>query len=503
MADRLAKPRIAVGGVIHETNTYATEFSGLTPLSAFEQFHGADIERAFRGANHLVGGITDAAISDGAEPVYTYLAQATPSATIAADAYRKMKQSLLDGIRGVLPVDAVLLAMHGAGVAEETDDIEGDLARAVRDIVGPTVPVAAVYDLHGNMTDAMKDACDITLPCKLYPHTDLRDVGERAVSLLLRMIKGTLRPQTRVRTLPMLPYILPTEQGFVPAAVNEICRKLAGQAGVIDCSWFHGFPYADIAVPCPAAICTTDSDAALAERCVDEIAAWIWEHREDFRPEMLSPAAGVAEAMRKAQAGQAGPIIINEYSDNPGGGAPGDGTHLLRALLDANPSPETCCFAAINDQAVVNQAKQAGIGAIIRVSLGGKKGRFQGWPIIADAYVKAITDGRYTNRPGSMKEGVHFDLGHMCRLVINGVDIIVASRAEQMFDYAPILLHGIDVSLRKIVAIKSANHFRAGFKSVAADIISVNGEGLSTAAIESFPRERLSASLWPLGSGQG
>ncbi|WP_444634045.1 M81 family metallopeptidase [Cupriavidus oxalaticus] len=119
-------------------------------------------------------------------------------------------------------------------------------------MVGRGVPIAAVYDLHGNMTDAMRDACDLTLPCKLYPHTDFHDRGVEAVELLLEMIRGGLTPVTAMRRLPMLPYIVTTQDGFIPAEVNDVCRKLAAQPGVIDCSWFHGFPYADIAAPCPA-----------------------------------------------------------------------------------------------------------------------------------------------------------------------------------------------------------------------------------------------------------
>lgn len=140
---------------------------------------------------------------------------------------------------------------------------------------------------------------------------------------------------------------------------------------------------------------------------------------------------------------------------------------------------------------MVEQAQSAGVGATIRVPLGGNQGRFQGAPIDADAYVKCITDGRFVNRPGSMFEGVRFDLGAMCRLIINGVDIIVASRAEQIFDVEPFALHGLNVTAYKAVAIKGANHFRAGYRTVAKQIISVDSEGLSTAAIASFPRERL------------
>ena len=250
-----------------------------------------------------------------------------------------MKRRILDGLRAALPVDGVLLALHGAGVADGVEDIEGDLCVAVRELVGPATPIAAVYDLHGNMTEAMRDSCELTLPCKLYPHTDFHDRGVEAVALLREIIAGRLRPVTVMRRLPMLPYIVTTQEGFIPAEVNAVCAELAQRPGVIDCSWFHGFPYADIAAPCPAVVCTTAGDLALAERCADEVAQWIWTRRENFRPSFPSPAEGVAQALAAAH----GPVVVNEYADNPGGGTPGDGTHLLRAVLDAQPAPGTCC----------------------------------------------------------------------------------------------------------------------------------------------------------------
>ena len=486
--------RIAVAGVIHETNTYAAEVAGTTPLSAFEQYRGEEIAQAFRGSNHQVGGFIEGAEKHGMSLVHTFLGQATPSGTIDGNAYAAMKAEIVDGIRNALPLDGVLLALHGAGVAQGIDDIEGDLAMAVREVVGPNTPIVAAYDLHGNVTREMIDACTLTLPCKLYPHTDFFVRAVEAVDLLHEMLRGELRPVTRVCRLPMLPYIVTTQAGFIPAEVNALCEQIARRPGVVDCSWFHGFPYADIEAPTPSVICTTDGDAALAQRCVDEVAAWIWDHREAFRPRFLSPAEGVAQALQS----EAAPVVINEYADNPGGGTPGDGTFLLRALLDANPPPGTCCFGIVNDASVVEQAHRAGVGAAITVSLGGKLGRFQGMPIEAHAYVKSLTDGRFVNRQGAMFEGVKFDLGRMCRLVINGVDVIVASRAEQVYDIEPFMMHGIDAPKRRIIALKGANHFRAGYRDIAATIISVDSLGLSTADITSFPRTQLNGAFWPL-----
>ena len=154
------------------------------------------------------------------------------------------------------------------------------------------------------MTEAMRDSCELTLPCKLYPHTDFHDRGVEAVALLREIIAGRLRPVTVMRRLPMLPYIVTTQEGFIPAEVNAVCAELGQRPGVIDCSWFHGFPYADIAAPCPAVVCTTTGDLALAERCADEVAQWIWSRREDFRPSFPSPAEGVAQALAAARPGR-------------------------------------------------------------------------------------------------------------------------------------------------------------------------------------------------------
>ncbi|WP_321893710.1 M81 family metallopeptidase [Paraburkholderia tropica] len=303
--------RVAVGGVAHETNTYATEYLGVTELTAFHQYCGEEIERAFSGTNHPLGGFIAGAAKHQLDLAYTFFGQATPSGTIKAGAYAEMKNRVLEGVPQAMPLDAVLLALHGAAVAEGTEDVEGDLATAVREIVGPDVPIAAVYDLHGNMTERMKTACTLTLPCKLYPHTDLGERGEEAVRLLMRILCGESRPFTYMCQLPMLPYIVATEANFAPVAVNELCRTISGHPGVIDCSWFHGFPYADVAAPCPTVICTTESDPELAKSCAVKVADRIWKHREDFKPRSLTPAQGVAEAMAE----NGGLLIINEYAD--------------------------------------------------------------------------------------------------------------------------------------------------------------------------------------------
>lgn len=481
--------RLAVGGLLHETNTYA---SGLTPLERFHRASGDALERLLAGSQHPVAGLIAAARARGAEVAVTFGAEATPSATIAAAAYQELKRQLLDGLRAALPLDGVLLALHGAGVAEGVDDIEGDVLDAVRALVGPGVPVAVLYDLHGNLSERMCRAADFTLPCRLYPHTDYGMRAQEAVDLLLRRLRGEVRPVTALRRLPLLLALTSTDPGFAPARANALCAGIARRPGVLDCAWFHGFAHADVPTAGAAVVCTTDGDAALAQRSADELALWIWQRREDFRPPLLAPAEGVARALALPE----GTVVLNESADNPGGGAPGDGTHLLRALIDAAPAPGTCCFGMLNDAETVQQAIAAGVGRSLRVRLGGKLGPLQGAPIEAEARVRALTDGRFTNRAGSMLAGVAFDVGPSARLEIAGIDVLVISRPEQVFDPEPFLLHGIDVARRRLVGLKSSNHFRAGFRGL--PIVTVESAGLSSADVATLPRRRLAAPAWPL-----
>jgi microcystin degradation protein MlrC len=483
-----------IGGISHETNTYATEAGGCTPLSKFPISRGAEIEQSMRGSKHLVAAYIDASEKHGARISYSMYTEAVPSATICGKAYLQMKTELLDGIRAALPVDGVLLALHGAGISETSDDIEGDLLAAVREIVGPQVPIASAYDLHGLMTEQMRAHCDISLVCRLYPHTDLYDTGIRAVDLLVETVRGTIRPASAIAQVPMLAFLRNTGVGTVASRVNDFCDEISQETGVLDCSWFHGFPYADVAAPSPVVICTTNGDAALAQACADRVAAFIWSLREEFPRAITAPDKGIAAAL----AAPPGMVVINENSDNPGGGAPGDSTHLLKALIDADLPPGTACFLGISDAAVAAQAHEAGQGRSIQIELGGKCGPRQGAPIQAEAMVVALSNGRTVNKPGSVMEGYAYDLGPSCRLDIGGIDVIVTTRPQQAWDTALAELHGLDVRRYRIVALKGANHFRAGFAPLASAIVSVDSSGLSSADVASFPKTKLTQPLWPL-----
>ncbi len=479
--------RIAIAGISHETNTYCQD---PTPAEAFYQLRGERMLQT-RGQQSDIGGAIDACDAAGVEPVPILFASTQPSGIITADAYSGFKQEILDGLVRAGDLDAIVLCLHGAGVAEGIEDIEADLAVSIREQVGPRMPIAACFDLHGNVTQRMADALDGVFACHHYPHSDLHERAAEAVALTIRMHREGLRTHTRVVSLPML---MPTTTTYTDPGKQRLEKMLDAERkpGVIDVSWFHGFPYTDVGhVGCFVAV-TTDNDADLAERVATTLGEELWRDRDTFRATSLS----ATEAVTAALAEQQFPVIIHETSDNCGGGAPGDGTHLLRAMLDAQL--EAACFGFIVDAVTAAQAHEAGVGATINVELGARYDDLHGDPICETAYVKALHDGRIVMQ--AMFKGAPINLGPMARLNIRGIDVIVASRRNQTFDPEPFSALGIDVMRCKYVALKSSNHFRAGFQDIAAKIITADPPGLTTHHIEVFPRQNATRPLWPIDS---
>lgn len=478
--------RIVIAGIRHESNSYC---AATTPLSAFEVLRGEEVALAFRGTKTYVGGMLEGAREIGADALTVYLANAEPSGTIEREAYDLLRAEMLSRIAAALPADAVALALHGAALAEGIDDVEGDLCRAVRAIVGASVPVVVTLDLHCNLTQAMADEVDLMLGVHHYPHIDQDERGREAILHLPALVAGTLETSIQVLRVPML---IPTTETFRGplAEVNELCWELEKRPGVIDVTFFHGFPYTDTPHVGAYVVATTDRDPELAVECARLVAQAAWDRRERLRP----ATQGADEALAEALAQERGPVVINETSDNPGAGGPGDGTHLLRALL-ARDLPRTC-FGFLVDPEAAAQAHASGVGSTVHLRLGGRTDRLHGPPLEVDAYVKVLSDGRFER--SAMGAGLRVDLGKMARLRIGNVDVIVGSKRAQTFDPEVFRLHGIAVERYRIVALKSSHHFRAGFSDIASAIVTADPPGLTTARLEVFERARTARPIWPL-----
>lgn len=482
--------RIAIAGLFHETNTYVT-----TPTSVedFEVYRGSEMRDAFTGTSSIVGGMLATADAIGAEVIPLMHAFAEPSGTIAADSYAALSDEIVAGVQSALPVDVVALDLHGAGVADGIDDIEGDLCGRLRALLPAETRLVATFDLHGNVTQAMADELDFALGYHEYPHVDMWDRGAEAIRLGAREPAGGPRSRIHVESVPLLIGAGPRTCTFHdgPATtMNGVCAELERRPGIVDCTFFHGFIPSDVPFAGAAIVAIDDGHHGSARDAAKEAAARLWELRHEFEEDLPTPGEVVAQAM----AHPGGPVVVNDLGDNPGGGAPSDCTRLLRALLEADV--EGACVGVLNDPAVVEIASQAGPGATIDVRLGGKVSSRHGEPVDVRAYVKSIGDGRF--RLQAMWKGRQVDMGAMARLQVGGVDVLVGSKRHQVFDPEVFAVNGIDVTRCTVVGVKSSVHFRAGFADVAAAILSANSPGLSSARVADFERPRAGRRLYPL-----
>ena len=472
--------RVAVGGIFHETNTYAAA----TTLDDFSVFVGPEITAAYLGTETYLGGILEGLCQANAEALPVLYAEATPSGTIAKETWTRLRDRLVAGIITVQP-DAVVLSLHGAGVANEIGSVEEDLLRILRNALGPTVPVFATLDLHGNLRPELARHCQGLLPVRLNPHTDQHEQGLLAAELSCAEDAGIF--STVIEKIPMMFPPLPTTTPAL-AAINSLCRQLEIEKDLVAVRAMHGFPYADVP-GAGTAVVVVARNRDEAQQAAQEVGRLLWERRQ----ELAVDSHPVREAVRLAGS-VAGPVVVNEYSDNTGAGAPGDATHLLRALVEAELH---ACFSHIYDPDVVDQAHEAGVGAIIDISLGAKSGAHAGTPLAIPAEVLSLGRGQFPVK-SAMGRGEPIDLGMICALRVKTVDVIVSSGRRQTLDDRWFIKAGLDISEYPVTAVKSSQHFRAFFEPLAHKIITADAPGLSSADVSAFPRHNLDAPCWPL-----
>ncbi|MFJ8234969.1 M81 family metallopeptidase [Ureibacillus sp. NPDC094379] len=482
--------RIVIGQLSHETNTFSSVLTNEELFKSWEWAEGNDLVQRNREVKDYLGGMIVQSEELGIEIIPTFSASALPSGLIPIETYQSIKDIFIKNFPQKGQYDGVCLALHGAGVVEKVDDLEGDFLEFIRGIVGKEIPIVVTLDLHGNITEKMLNNADLLLGVKLYPHTDSYDRGKEAVIRLKQIIEKEIQPKMHLESLPL---VIPTfTSNLYPMKdINKICWEYEKQQGVLDCSLFHGFPYTDVPFAGVSIVVATDGDKQHASSVAKSVASTVWDVKNDFFFPLVSPAEGI----KKALAIPSSPIVLNETSDNPGSGTPGDGTYLLKAMLEANL--ENACIGMIYDPEVVELAHKQGVGTEIETFIGGKTDHFHGDSVFIKGYVKSLSDGIF-KQTSPMWQGREVNLKKSARIQVGGLDIIVGCISNQVFDEQVFLIHGIDVFKRKIVGIKSSQHFRAAYESIATEIITVDSPGLSTLQLDQFDYQKLRRPIYPL-----
>jgi microcystin degradation protein MlrC len=479
--------RIFSGSLATETNTFAPMPTG---LSSFRErgYHKAGQHPA---QPSLFAGPLIAARQRGRplgwELIEGMVAFAQPSGITTRAAYEALRDELLDDLRAALPVDVVLLGLHGAMVADGYDDCEGDLLQRVRAIVGPDAVVGAELDPHHHLSAAMVQHADVLVAFKEYPHTDALERGLELVDLCVSTHERRIRPVAAVVDCEMLVMMHTTRE---PArSFVERIQALEGQDGILSISVTHGFAWGDVADMGTKVLVYADGDASNAQR----VARTLADELIAMRDALGLPWPGVDAALDEALAIEGAPVVLADSADNPGGGAPGDSTFILQRLVERRIAP--ACLGPLWDPVAVRIAFDAGIGARLKLRIGGKIGPLSGTPLDLDVTVEALHAEMMMS---SLSNSVAALGDCACVATEGGVRIVLISLRNQAIGTDLFSQLGVDLAAMKIVVVKSSQHFHAAYSKVARHVIYVGAPGVVSADLKSLPYRKIKRPKWPI-----
>jgi len=424
----------------------------------------------------------------GVEVVRGPVAYAVPGGPVTDDAYAALRQEVLDALLAALPVDMVLLDLHGAMAAQSQPDCEGDLLAAIRAVVGKDAVIAGLLDLHATLSPAMLAAADLLHAYKEYPHTDVAERGRELFALAHAAARGQTRPVAAVAACRALGGFATTRepmQGFV----RSMEEAETGEGGILSVSLIHGFPWSDSADNGAKLLAYADRDPALAADAALTLGQGFAGIAEEAAERPLSIAEGVdAIASHPGER-----IVVADASDNPGGGGDGDATHVISALREAG-------FAGIgaalfHDPAALAACLEAGEGARLTLRIGGRMSRFSGDPVEVEGIVAGVAD-RVERGPGDAAAGP--PAGPVARFATGFADFILCGTRREALWPGLFTATGADPAGYRIILLKSSTHFRASFEPLASRILSIGSPTAMNPDLAELPFSRLPRPVWPL-----
>ncbi len=498
-------PIIFVAGFHHETNTFAPS---LADWAAFEcgagypaYARGEAMLKRMEGCSLAMGGFVQSARERGWRLLPSVWAGAMPSNRVTATAFERICAEIVDDLQQD-EFDAIYLDLHGAAVAEDCDDAEGELLRRIRAVVGPAVPIVASLDLHANVTERMLRLSSAMTAFRTYPHVDMRETGARAAQMLANRLSdahGAERHQHSER----VPFLLPLNtQCTLMEPAGSIIRLLEGLEAEhgVELSFAMGFSAADFA-ECGPVLFGYGADAEVVQHAVMQLhEEVVVRRRADWAMELLSPADAVEKAIALA-AGANAPVVIADTQDNPGAGGDSNTTGLLHALVNARAGQHLTGKVALGllfDPESAQAAHAAGVGATLALSLGRAVPTWSGAlteaPLQAQATVLALSDGVLPLH-GPMTAGTTMTLGPCACVEVDGIRVLLSSAKAQMLDLDLYRFLGVEPAQMKLLVNKSSVHFRAAFAPIAAHILVAKAPGPMAADPADLPWQNLPASV--------
>ncbi len=484
----------------HESNTFSIVPTGYKAFTDRFLLLGDEALRERRDANTDIAGFMDVAHDKGWTVIHTLSTSAPPAGRVTRDAFDAIAGVIIDAARTHRArLNGIALGLHGAMVTDFDEDGEGELLARLRAVTGPDLPIAITLDPHANVTRRMCALANIIVSYKTYPHVDMRDCARQAAQILHRTMSGEIRPVTIRAHRPMLEEVNGGRTDIGPM-IARIARARGHEQlpDVYAVSVNGGFGNADIAEVGPSVLVTAQGDMhgdmAAHQRFADTMADDIWARRFETINDYLSVETAAAQC--KAHVGEGAPIVVADYADNPGGGAYGDSTNLLRALLEAKIT--NAGFGAMIDPEAAQHLHRHRIGDTVSLMLGGKTDpTIGGGPLALTGVLKLLSDGAYTG-DGPMIGGLKKSWGPTAVLAVDGIDILIVSLSSQILDLQQFRAFGIDPAAKAVVALKSMQHFRAAFAPIAARIIVCDSGALCTPDLRKLPYRNVTRPIFPL-----
>lgn len=489
--------KVIAARICHESHAFSVLPTTLTDFANQELLVGEQILAQRRSTRSEMGGIIDAADRLGWDLIPVISCNTAPSGPVTRATYEALLEPILREAASTDGLRAVVISLHGSMFVEGLPDPEGDLLRRIKDVVGRHVVLAATLDLHANVTDEMVRHADLMTSYRTTPHVDQFETAMRLCGLVDRTLRREIRPTMHVARRAMIAG-MDLGRTLADGPMVQILREARALEhrvpGLLDIGVNAGYPYGDVYDMGPSVVVVGDGDDPAYAQAAEHLMNMA-EAMRDVTTVKLVPVETAIQLASEPAAG-AGPLLLAEYTDGPGGGGYGDATRLLEALLTAR-IPGTV-VGALYDPVSARQAIALGVGACTVFEIGGRTdARFGGDPVRVEATVVALSDGAYVRR-GPFETGTRASLGPCARLDVDGVQVIVASYRIQAEDREQYRILGIDPEGSNVIALKGINHFRADFEPIARGIVFVEAGGIVASDLRVLPYKRVRRPVWPL-----
>ena len=485
--------KIVIAMMKHETNTFSPL---VTDWQRFENWGVYFDRNAFEAYQHTgmpMAAYIDLATEIGAEIVTPVAAEAMPSGRVKADVYERLSDAICEAVdKGC---DLALLDLHGAMVAEQTDDGEGTLLERLRSI-DPDLPIAVTCDFHCNLTPKMVAHCTALIGYKTYPHVDMYDVGFQVGQIVLDSIMGDCDPVMAYHQLPLLTHTLKQGTDDQPTqSLIDTCREAETRHPILAASFFGGFPLADIPHAGASTLVVADKNREEALQLSKTIATLAWGKREHF----VYHCNSLREQIQQAKQLTEFPVILLDHEDNCGSGGTQDVMLVIKEIIEQ--ALDGVAVAAVYDPEAVQIMQKAGAGAEITLPLGGKTPidslSIEAKPLELTGTVRVLSDGRWTVH-GPMYTGVEVNMGPTAVFDTGKVKIVVVSLHHEPWDVGVFTSVGIQPQHEKYLLLKSRIHYRAGFAPIAKHTVHCDGEGVTTSRNDLLNYMNVRAPIYPL-----